>query len=809
MICKFKFLDASNGGLDFAEMICGPLKERGAYTYENVCSPFRRDRNPSFSFYRKKNSDGRLFINDYGDSTFKGDIFDFAGFYYDLDPKIELQEILERMLEDLDLDANELQVQKKTDGFWQSIDNYGDLHQAEQDAIAHFSVFGISEQELKRHGCTFLSFVPTDEFREAHEDEPIAPFIVKYFYGPADKYYLPYPKIIRYSGVKNPDFAFGIRAIIKRNSVNREAGFAANALLVVAGEKDTMTATSLGYDAVCCNSETSGYLNSSILDIVRSYDHKLIIYDKDDAGIAGMEKLCKKYPGFTPVYLPEKLTDAGGKDISDWGKLGFDSQELIEIIEAAKEIDVAPAMGKEIQLLSKRQFVLSPEVRSIDNCTEAVKDSSDALLDPSLYNCLPGMLKNICSHFEEQRAKDIVLLSSLTVLSSAFPSVKGLYDRKMVGTNMFGFLVAPAGSGKGKAALSRLLVRRIQRHVIKRYEKAMIEYKRNVKDNPEMIAPKKTSFIIPGNTSCAMVYELLDGNGNFGLIHETEADTINVVFKNDWGSYDDLLRKAAMHETISLARVTKTMEVEKPFLSVFLTGTIEQLKKLIPSAENGLFSRFWFYSFTERKGWEDQYANSGIDIEAIFEQYGETVYSWWGKQLDITGDLMVVFNDEQRKKIHNYFSAKLDDFQEQFDIDVDASVKRFGLLHFRICMVLTAIRLFETGKLSSIITVEDGDFNVSLQIMDCLFSHLGKVFGKLKRKEKERDMDVQSMLSPGEFQLYSALPQSFKKSEADSVSVSVGLSNNCYKMLSKLLKVKLINKLAQGKYEKVTEVKED
>ena len=57
------------------------------------------------------------------------------------------------------------------------------------------------------------------------------------------------------------------------------------------------------------------------------------------------------------------------------------------------------------------------------------------------------------------------------------------------------------------------------------------------------------------------------------------------------------MRKAFDHDRLSYNRRTdhEYREVKKTYLSVLLSGTPSQVKPLIPTAENGLFSRQVFY----------------------------------------------------------------------------------------------------------------------------------------------------------------------------------------------------------------------
>ena len=79
------------------------------------------------------------------------------------------------------------------------------------------------------------------------------------------------------------------------------------------------------------------------------------------------------------------------------------------------------------------------------------------LISNSVYNRLPVLLKELTINFEG-REKDIVLLSSLAVLSNTFPNIKGIYDGDDIYPQLFVVIIAPAASGKGVMNYSRILI---------------------------------------------------------------------------------------------------------------------------------------------------------------------------------------------------------------------------------------------------------------------------------------------------------------------------------------------------------------
>lgn len=123
-----------------------------------------------------------------------------------------------------------------------------------------------------------------------------------------------------------------------------------------------------------------------------------------------------------------------------------------------------------------------------------------------------------------------------------------------------------------------------------------------------MMPPDKM-FLIPGNnTGTGILQNLIDSDGT-GLICESEADTISTAIGSEYGHWSDTMRKAFDHDRISYNRRTdrEYREVKKVFLAVLLSGTPAQVKPLIPTTENGLFSRELFYYMHGIHHWQDQF----------------------------------------------------------------------------------------------------------------------------------------------------------------------------------------------------------
>lgn len=241
-----------------------------------------------------------------------------------------------------------------------------------------------------------------------------------------------------------------------------------------------------------------------------------------------------------------------------------------------------------------------------------------------IFEALPPFLQKVVGNAISAEDRDVILFGAIGCLSVCFYNVCGVYDERVVYSNLYLFVVADAGMGKGALSLCRELVAPINQCLHEQTAQNMIEYKRELTEyqkckgkNPEAvepIAPQQKTLIIPANSSSSSLISILHDNDGIGLLFETEGDTLSQTLKSEHGNYSDLLRKAFHHEPISMSRRKdrEYLEIDSPRLSVVLAGTPEQVSHLIPDAENGLLSRFIFYFIPFRRGIRDVFATDDV-----------------------------------------------------------------------------------------------------------------------------------------------------------------------------------------------------
>ena len=217
---------------------------------------------------------------------------------------------------------------------------------------------------------------------------------------------------------------------------------------------------------------------------------------------------------------------------------------------------------------------------------------------------LPKFMQELLSVAKTSEQKDMLLMSSLTTLSTVMNSIYFRYGTtgKRYYPELMTFIMAGAAAGKGIAELSRRLVEKVD---------------------------AETPLIIAGDSTYPAFYEQLLEQDGCGLLFETEGSVITDIWKSGAMTYNTALRKAAEHEPLSKNRVRDGQtEIVCPKVGMMLTGTFSQFKALVPSVENGFFSRLMTVVIREHQDFDGsvfQPTEEGIQVEAMLNRLSQQV----------------------------------------------------------------------------------------------------------------------------------------------------------------------------------------
>lgn len=389
---------------------------------------------------------------------------------------------------------------------------------------------------------------------------------------------------------------------------------------------------------------------------------------------------------------------------------------------------------KTISPISPKSSISSPSDIEVE---ETMPTFSNLIKDN-----LPYLLSQIIAKAKSDEDADLLILGSITVFSACLPNVYGVYNKREVFPNLFVFITAQASAGKGRLSLCRKLVEPIQKKQRELYKIEYEEYKRKISEyvanrkNPDCERPEEPplrTLFMPANSSATSVYKVLYDNGGVGLMFETEGDTLANTFNSDFGNFSDGLRKAFHHEPISYNRRKENefVELDKPKFSVLLSGTPRQITNLIPDAENGLFSRFLFYYMNIRMEWDDVFSDDDdCTDDHAFELLGKKFEAYYNS-LNVMKPMRFSFTEPQRRDFNEFFKEIQQNYASMLGLDILGSIRRLGIITFRIAMVFSTLRMCDTGSYSTPFVCSDADYRSAITMAKTLLQHTEKIYKTL------------------------------------------------------------------------------
>lgn len=429
------------------------------------------------------------------------------------------------------------------------------------------------------------------------------------------------------------------------------------------------------------------------------------------------------------------------------------------------------------------------------------------LFPEEVYSRLPPFLDSVMRSAISPSDRDMLLIGTITVLSSTLGKVSGVYDERIVYPNLYLFVSADAGMGKGTLTLCCELVAPINAELraVARLQSAESDSGKE-KDAPML------ALIIPANSSASAFIKTLADNNGTGLMFETEGDTLSQTLKSDYGNYSDTLRKAFHHEPVSLCRRKdrEFLEVDCPKLSVVLAGTPGQVRNLILDSENGLFSRFMFFNVKFERNIRNVFTvtESKKSKTEVFRQLGEQYKELLGKIQREASAYEVSIPQFLHGHFMDHYNQLNNECCEAIGNRMQGVVRRNGLMAFRIMMVLTIVRHLTDDCYHPMpegqslrLECSDEDYHTSLTIAGTLLYHSAYMFRQL---EKPSSPASTSNRNDRREILYNMLPDSFTKQEYLSVVRQLEYSEStCNKWIDRYLAENLLRHCGHSKYEKI------
>ena len=428
--------------------------------------------------------------------------------------------------------------------------------------------------------------------------------------------------------------------------------------------------------------------------------------------------------------------------------------------------------------------------------------SNTPFIPEEFFNTLPTSIQKVLGLYDDGRERDLFALSLIVVYSAALGDSFFEYGNNKLHANLMGIMLAPAASGKGAMTPASKIAETLDQQLVKKGAAKMEMYKKayaKCKMNPEcaedaMIKPKIESFTLAGNASAAGFVEDLENNKGRGLIIETEGDTLSSSTDQQWGDYTYMTRCAFHHEPIKVSRVGRKINIASPQLSTCITGTPDQVHRLVKSVENGMFSRNFFYAFHKKPKWRSQLKSSKSGLRKEVETLSEDFLGFYAFMKKHPFELK--WTDAQSKRHDDKFEEMLNSSSH---VDhAQASLIRLGIIVVRVALITTAMNRYQTSDKSEVVTCTDEIFNAALSLGDVFLEHMIRVLALVKN-EKVKPLEVKTIDS-----FYDCLPDEFETKDAITLMKdSFGQKERTTeRYLSELCRIKRLFRTKKGCYSK-------
>ena len=279
---------------------------------------------------------------------------------------------------------------------------------------------------------------------------------------------------------------------------------------------------------------------------------------------------------------------------------------------------------------------------------------------------LPESLQQMLSLATTPEEQDMLLMATLTAASACVPNLYFHYGPtgKKYYANLQCFILAAAASGKGIANQALEMVR---------------------------VIDEQYPMLIAGDSTLPAFFKALKEQNACGYMHESEGSVITDIWRNSAANYNTALRKAAEHEPISRNRVRGASEIPSPRLSMLLTGTFSQYRTLVPSVENGYFSRLMTMVIRGTHPFNKAYVSSKGAQSFIPKQVGRHLLRVY-EQLLNAGEREWSLTDDQKVRLGAHLETEYGTLIGLLGDNFHSAVIRMAVQIERIAMILTAMR---------------------------------------------------------------------------------------------------------------------
>ena len=243
-------------------------------------------------------------------------------------------------------------------------------------------------------------------------------------------------------------------------------------------------------------------------------------------------------------------------------------------------------------------------------------------------------------------------------------------------------------------------------------------------------------------------------------------------------------------------------------------GTPEQVCRLTPTAEDGLFSRFAFYFIPFKRGFRNVFATSDVSQSknAKFKLLGER-FLHLRETFMRQGNYTFYIPEHLQMLFLRHYESANDECCDEVGTGMQGVVRRMGLMAYRIMMVLTAVRTFEAEMFklphatddSVHLSCQEEDFRTAISICDTLLAHSVFIYRKLMKPQRLSASDIQEKsVASRRNAFFELLSPSFTKKEYDALIETQNENRStASKWIDIFIREHRLRRTGQGSYSKI------
>ncbi len=382
---------------------------------------------------------------------------------------------------------------------------------------------------------------------------------------------------------------------------------------------------------------------------------------------------------------------------------------------------------------------------------------------------LPAIISPVLELAQTPSEKDMLLIALLTAAGSCMQNLYFRYGiaAKRYYPNLQCFIVGSAACGKGIANLA-------------------LDFIKPIND--------ESQILIPGDATFPAFYKQLAKQHGRGYIHESEGSVITDIWRSSTANYNTALRKAAEHEPISRSRCREVSIIKCPRVSMLLTGTFSQYRALVPSIENGYFSRLLTMIVDDCQPFSSRYIEPAETSDTVVNIAATRFYKLCEK-LSQSEPQEFQLTSAQRERLGHHLETAYPTLIRILGNDFHSVVLRMAVQIERIAMILSALR----GNFTE---CSDNDYATAELIGNKLLFHMAQAYQLIKGVEKPALPEVKPL--DQKQILLSLLPDEFESKHLVSEAQSQGISRaTVLRWNDEWMQQGLIQKIKYGMYKKI------